>query len=187
MTYSFNLNNTYAADGAYASLKKLGTVSSPPVILCIGSDLSVGDSLGPLVGTMLKNNFLNKNIFIYGTLSKPVTAKEVGYMHAFLAAAHPQKTVLVIDAAVGTADDVGLIKISDGGLRPGSGADKVLSPIGDISIMGVVAEKSPFNYALFSATRLNMVYRMAKIICEGVGDYLADILSNGIAEGVIWS
>lgn len=178
MTYSFNLYNSMAADGAYAALKKiLIKTSAPPVVLCIGSDLSVGDSLGPLVGTMLKNRLKALNVYVYGTLSKPITAHEVRYINSFLAQTHPNSTVIAVDAAVGNSSDVGLIKISKNALKPGSGAQKNLNKVGDASIMGIVAEKSLFNYALFSATRLNMVFKMAQIISDGIFDYFTDYLS----------
>ncbi len=180
MIYSFNLYNTMASDGIYTSLKKIlqqDKSSAVPVILCVGSDLSVGDSLGPLVGTMLKERLCEHNIYIYGTLPKPVTAKEVNYINNFLKYAHPNQKVIAVDAAVGDSRDVGLIKVSSKALNPGSGADKKLNKVGDISILGVVAEKSLFNYALFSATRLNMVYRMADIISSAIYDYIGDALT----------
>ena len=64
----------------YRNLLKENTAA--PVILCIGSDLSVGDSLGPLCGTMLSER-TGADIFVYGTLKKTVTAKEVRYMSEF--------------------------------------------------------------------------------------------------------
>ena len=179
MFYTFILCNTLAADGEYAALKKiLPSCGSIPVVLCIGSDLSVGDSLGPLVGTILKNRLSQHNIFVYGTLGKPITAKEVGYMNNFLCNSHPGQKIIAVDAAVGDASDIGLIKIAPKGIKPGSGADKKLARVGDVSIMGIVAEKSLFNYALFSATRLNMVYRMANIIADGITDFYRDLLSS---------
>ena len=179
MVYSFNLDNSMASDGIYAALKKIISRDSlPPVVLCIGSDLSVGDSLGPLVGTILKNRLSEHNIYVYGTLSKPVTAHEVVYMNEFLKNSHPGQSVIAIDAAVGNSDDVGLLKIAPRGIKPGSGADKRLAKVGDVSVMGVVAEKSLFNYALFSATRLNMVYRMANIISDAICDFYVDFLSR---------
>ena len=184
MTYSFNLYNSLASDGAYAALKKiLKNSSAPPVVLCIGSDLSVGDSLGPLVGTMLKSRLKTLNVYVYGTLSKPITAHEVKYVNNFLSKTHPNSTVIAVDAAVGNSQDVGLIKISEKALKPGSGAQKNLNMVGDASIMGIVAEKSLFNYALFSATRLNMVYRMAKIISDLIYDYFNDFLISSDASG----
>lgn len=179
MVYSFSICNALASDGEYAALKKiLIPGEKPPVVLCVGSDLSVGDSLGPLVGTILKDRLSQHNIFVYGTLSKPITAKEVKYMNSFLASTHPTQKIIAVDAAVGAAEDIGLIKISHKGLKPGSGADKKLEKVGDVSVLGIVAEKSLFNYALFSATRLNMIYRMANIIADGITDFYDDFLSS---------
>ncbi len=48
MEYAFHFNNSMAETGLYMALKKcLGVLERPPVVLCIGSDLAVGDSLGP--------------------------------------------------------------------------------------------------------------------------------------------
>lgn len=178
MDYSFNLYNSLAADGICLALKKTLPAGCVPVILCVGSDLSVGDSLGPVTGTKLKDRLAGLNCYVYGTLAKPITAHEVKYMNEFLRATHPDSVILAIDAAVGVAGDIGLIKVCKKGLAPGSGANKKLSKVGDASIMGIVAEKSMFNYSLFSATRLNIVYKMSDIICEGVSSYIFECLQN---------
>lgn len=179
MDYSFNLYNSLAPSGITIALKKIFTdITCAPVIICIGSDLSVGDSLGPLTGTKIKQRLTGLNCFVYGTLSKPITAHEVKYMNSFLQSTHPSSPVIAVDAAVGVSGDVGLIKISKSGVRPGSGANKKLSKIGDASIMGIVAEKSILNYSLFSSTRLNIVNKMSDIICSGVCDYYFDILQT---------
>lgn len=180
MDFSFNLYNSMASDGVCLSLRKVMPIGENlPVILCIGSDLSVGDSLGPVTGTKLKEKLGGLNCYIYGTLSKPITAHEVKYMNEFLRATHPQSKIIAIDAAVGLAGDIGLIKVTPRGLKPGSGANKKLSKVGDVSILGIVAEKSVFNYSLFSATRLNVIYKMSEIIAEGVSDFVLDSLKNG--------
>ncbi len=44
----------------------------PIVFLCVGTDRSTGDSLGPLVGSKLAE--LNKDLYLYGTLEEPVHA-----------------------------------------------------------------------------------------------------------------
>lgn len=182
MDYSFNLYNTMASQGVCISLKKMPLNSNTPVVLCIGSDLSVGDSLGPVTGTKLKEKLTGLNCYVYGTLSKPITAHEVKYMNEFLNATHPDCPVIAVDAAVGQAGDIGLIRISDRGLKPGSGANKKLSKVGDVSIMGIVAEHSAFNYSLFSSTRLNIIYRMAEIISEGLASYILENLKSACCE-----
>lgn len=177
MEYSFNVYNSLATGGEVMALKKImPQVVAPPVIVCIGSDLSVGDSLGPVTGTKLKEKLQGQNVYVYGTLEKPITAHEVKYTNNFIRSTHPDSPVIAVDAAVGAAGDIGLIKVAKRGLKPGSGANKRLCKLGDVSIMGIVAEKSLFNYSLFSSTRLNMVYKMAEIIAEGLSTYILDVI-----------
>ena len=177
--YCFNLYNSLAPSGTVIALKKLITMPhSTPAIVCIGSDLSVGDSLGPLVGTLLKEKLRLTNCYIYGTLQKPITAHEIRYIDKFVRSTHPNSPLIAIDAAVGAAGDIGLIKIAGHGVKPGSGTNKKLGKVGDISILGIVAEKSVFNFSILSSTRLNIVYRMANIIAEGVATYICDDISN---------
>lgn len=177
MEYSFNLYNAHASDGIAMALDKILSIlqpqknkSAPPVIVCIGSDLAVGDSLGPIAGTLIKHKTQGLHTYIYGTLSSPVTAKEISYVRKFLKETHKNAPVLAIDAAVGESGDVGLIKLTDSPLKPGAGANKKLGAIGDISILGIVAEKSLLSYGIFNTTRLALVYAMAEKISEAVGD-----------------
>lgn len=156
----------------------LGANEAPPVIICIGSDLAIGDSLGPVCGTMLQSKNSSSGVFIYGTLTKPVTAKEVKYLNTFLKDTHPNSKIIAVDAAVGAAGDIGLIKINNKGLKPGLGANKRLPAVGDISIMGIVAEKSLFNYSLLNLTRLNLVYKMADIISDSLSTFLISAQKN---------
>lgn len=176
MEFSFNLYNSLAASGVHLSLKRLlgdRQGVNLPVVVCVGSDLSVGDSLGPVVGTMLVKKMHGISAYVYGTLARPITAHEVKYTGEFIKSTHPECPVIAIDAAVGAAGDIGLVKVNSKALSPGSGANKRLNRLGDVSIMGIVAEKSLFNYSLFSSTRLNIVYKMAEIISEGVASYIA--------------
>lgn len=179
MEYSFNLYNSLAPGGVCLALKKiLPHPEQAPVVLCIGSDLSIGDSLGPVTGTKLKEKLAGLNCYVYGSLSKPITAHEVKYMNEFLKFTHPGSPVIAVDAAVGVAGDIGLIKVAKRGIKPGSGANKKLSKVGDVSLMGIIAERSVFNYSLFSATRLNVVYKMAEIISEGIATFILDYIQN---------
>ncbi len=183
MEYSFHLYNKLAADGVAMAINNLlenkrkgagmrSTHFSPPVIVCVGSDLAIGDSLGPIVGSMLKYKTQGARAFLYGTLAAPVTAKEIKYMRTFLKETHKDSPVVAIDAAVGEKGDIGLIKIADKPLFPGAGANKKLGQIGDISVMGIVAEKSVSSYALLNSTRLNLVYGMSEIISDALSAIL---------------
>ena len=100
MEHTFHFNNTMARTGIYMALRSLIRHQNvPPVILCIGSDLAVGDSLGPIVGTMLSTGGRFRG-YVYGTLRNPVTAKEAKYLAEFLKKTHPHGDIVAVDAAV---------------------------------------------------------------------------------------
>ncbi len=202
MDYSFHIFNKLATDGVTMSVDKLFTEAEnrkidkmvgagtrsvekkssysawassqkePPVVVCVGSDLAIGDSLGPITGSLLKYKTQGVHFFLYGTLAAPVTAKEIKYMRNFLKKTHPNSPILAIDAAVGEKGDVGVIRVTDSPLFPGAGANKQLGCLGDVSILGIVAEKSATNYGILNTTRLNLVYTMAEIISDGVSTLL---------------
>ena len=78
----------------------------------------------------------------------------------------------------GGAGEIGLIKLAEGGLHPGSGTNKKLRSIGDVAILGIVAERSLFNYALLSLTRLKLVWQIADRIAEGIARYASDAAAS---------
>lgn len=166
------LNIKMRGAGTRSTQKNACFENKIPVIVCIGSDLAIGDSLGPIVGSMLKFKTQGLGVFIYGTLSAPITAKEIRYMRTFLQETHKDSPIIAVDAAVGDAGDIGLIKLNDAPLMPGAGANKQLGSLGNISIMGIVAEKSIGNYGLLNTTRLNLVYSMAEIVSDGLAALL---------------
>lgn len=170
LTYTFSVFSDKIERSVGTAISACNDDNGLPIIVCIGSDLVLGDSLGPLVGTFLKQN--GAGAYIYGTLNAPITAKEVEYAKYYLKKLHPKSKIIAIDAGVGSADDVGLVKISNVGLKPGLGVNKNLSTIGDMSIIGVVASRSVKNVNLFNYTRLNLVYRMAKVVAGGILEYL---------------
>ena len=49
------------------------TNTRPIVFVCIGTDRSTGDSLGPLIGTLLEEKSIHP-FHVYGTLDHPIHA-----------------------------------------------------------------------------------------------------------------
>ena len=175
-TFTFSAFNEFTKEGISDSLKKCNKNLKKPIFICIGSDLVLGDSLGPLVGTFLKRKRVSS--YVYGTLNYPITAKEIEYAKKYLKQMHPESITIAIDAAVGSAEDIGLIRVLNKGLKPGLGVEKNLSVIGDISIVGIVSEKSLKNYSLFNLTRLNLVYKMAEKISDGIELYIDELFGE---------
>lgn len=173
---SQNVYSKYASNGICQSLINFNPENKMPIFICIGSDLVLGDSLGPLTGTFLRKKGIRS--FIYGTLNFPITSKEVEYARTYIKQMHPNSISIAIDAAVGNTNDIGLIRTINKGLKPGLGVDKNLGIIGDVSIIGVVAEKSLKNHSLFNLTRLNLVYKMADTISCGIEKYIEYLQSQ---------
>ena len=67
------------------------------MFLCIGTDRSTGDSLGPLVGHMLRSRRL-KGAAVIGTLDKPVHAMNLDLYARYIRLHYPDYVVVAIDA-----------------------------------------------------------------------------------------
>jgi putative sporulation protein YyaC len=87
------------------------------VILCIGTDRSTGDCLGPLVGHKLKLISYNK-ITVYGTLDQPVHAKNLEDIIRLIKEKHKNPFIIAIDACLGKPERIGKISMGSGPLRP---------------------------------------------------------------------
>ena len=147
-----------------------------PIVVCIGSDLAIGDSLGPLTGTLLKAATKGLPCSIYGSLDDRVDATNLEYIKCVLEYNHLGAPIIAIDAAVGDPEDVGCVKVKKEPLYPGKGANKDIDCIGDISIMGIVAQKGVG--LILGNIRLSLVYSMAQIIAKAVSAFLKERLKE---------
>ena len=64
-----------------------------------------------------------------------------------------------------------MIKVQKCGIKPGLGVNKNLPMVGDISIVGVLAEKRSSN-SIMSPVRLSTVYEMAKNVADGLNIFI---------------
>ncbi len=137
------------------------------VIVCVGTDRSTGDSLGPLIGTTLGKNSL-ENITVYGCLDKPVHALNLEQFARLINEKHPDSVILAIDACLGKSDSIGYIAIKEGPLKPGIGVNKTLPEIGDYHLIGIVNVGGLMEYFVLQNTRLSLVMRMSDIIARSI-------------------
>lgn len=144
---------------------------SQVVVLCIGTDRSTGDSLGPLVGERLKDNCPYAEVF--GNLAKPVHATNLLKTLAHLESHYIDPFIIAIDASLGRSENVGTIKLAPGTLKPGAGVNKDLPEVGNFHITGIVNIGGFMEYMVLQNTRLFTVVKMA------------DIISDGIARGLV--
>lgn len=137
------------------------------LVLCIGTDRSTGDSLGPLIGYKLKEQQVRR-IQIMGTLDRPVHAMNLEQSMAMIRMRYPNHVIVAVDASIGSQDHVGCITLGKGALRPGLGVCKDLEAVGDIFITGIVGGYGSYDPLMLQSVRLAMVMKMADRICESV-------------------
>ncbi|MCX8129662.1 MAG: spore protease YyaC [Clostridia bacterium] len=137
------------------------------VFVCIGTDRSTGDSLGPLIGYKI-NNIRQKNVYVYGTLENPVHAKNIDEIMKSIHLLYNKPFVIAIDACLGRMDHVGYITIGEGSIKPGSGVNKDLAPVGDMYITGIVNFGGFMDFLVLQNTRLSIVMKMADLISMGI-------------------
>lgn len=137
------------------------------VVLCIGTDRSTGDSLGPLVGTRLARLGI-PGATVYGTLASPVHAANLVDTLAGVNSRHSDPFIVALDACLGRSDRVGYINVRPGLIYPGSAVKKHLPPVGDLHVSGVVNVAGFLEHLVLQNTRLYVVHRMAEVIAAGL-------------------
>ena len=141
-------------------------VNRKKVIVCIGTDRSTGDCLGPLVGSKLAEH--NPTRFeVRGTLDEPVHASNLQDCLNSLQK-YDNPFIVAIDACLGNIDSVGYLNLGPGPLKPGAGVNKQLPPVGDVHITGIVNVGGFMEYFVLQNTRLSLVMKMAKTISSGI-------------------
>ena len=138
------------------------------IFLCIGTDRATGDSLGPITGHKLISSIRMKDISIFGTLEKPVHAKNINQTLDFIQAAYEKPYIAAIDACLGKPESVGFITIGDGPVNPGAGLSKSLPTVGNLSITGIVNVATGMDFTVLQNTRLHLVMKMAEVIHDGI-------------------
>ena len=137
------------------------------VFVCIGTDRSTGDSLGPLIGYKIGKLRYN-NVFVHGNLDNPVHAKNLGEVMEKVYKDYDKPFVVAIDACPGRMEHVGYLSIGEGPIKPGSGVNKDLAPVGDIYITGIVNFGGFMDFLVLQNTRLNLVMKMADLVSSGI-------------------
>jgi putative sporulation protein YyaC len=135
------------------------------VFVCIGTDRSTGDSLGPLVGTHLTKHQYN-GLHVFGTLEDPVHAMNLNDTIEHVERLFPNAFLVAVDACLGQLTSVGHITVADGPVKPGAGVQKELTPVGDMHLTGIVNVGGFMEYFVLQNTRLSLVMNMSEIIAR---------------------
>jgi putative sporulation protein YyaC len=147
-------------------LKEVFSQTSKEIIfLCVGSDRSTGDSLGPLVGTMLQEK--NIPFPVYGTLEEPVHALNIKKVLKDIHKRYGDPFIFGIDACLGDEGRIGSVFIKEGAFIPGNAVNNVLPSVGNYHLKAIVNYLNPISpVQSLNSTRLYTVKILAEIITE---------------------
>lgn len=181
--FSFNAieSNSFNEFGEhlYDILKPILDSNRNIIFLCIGSDKSTGDSLGPLVGYNI-NNFDNDSIYIYGSLYSPVHSQNLLNTLEDIKNSFENPYIVAIDASLGSFQNVGKVFIEDTPLLPGLALDKKLPAVGDLSITGVVNISGDSKFMVLQTTRLYTVFTLAEFISKGISYSIDKLIGKNL-------
>lgn len=132
-------------------------LQSPPIILALGSDKHTIDCFGPLTGHFLKA--MGVPTIVYGCLRAPLNSHTLPEIYPLLNTVHKGIPILAVDSMIGNKQDVGKLKLVDGGIFPGSGIGKDFPLTGNVSLTAIITDKETF--ATRQAIGLGQVHQLA--------------------------
>ncbi|KAB7707620.1 spore protease YyaC [Bacillus aerolatus] len=157
--------------------------SCPVVFTFIGTDRSTGDSLGPLIGTLLEEKKLF-HFHTYGTLEHPVHAVNLVEKLAYIQKHHKHPFIIGADACLGGLKNVGNIQVGKGPVKPGAGVKKELPAVGNAHITGIVNVSGFMEFFVLQNTRLHLVMSMARVIAEGIAEASVRYSAAAVLQGI---
>ncbi|MGN0319824.1 MAG: spore protease YyaC [Lachnospira sp.] len=151
------------------------------IILCIGSDRSTGDSLGPLIGHKLKK-YISSDIYVFGDLNQPVHAANLSYCIKTIYKTFDNPFIIAIDASLGKDKHIGFMTLGTGPLKPGLGVKKRLPEVGDIHITGIVNSSRNMEFSTLQTTRLSIIFQIADAIVLALRTFNDDYYTQKVPE-----
>lgn len=144
-------------------LKEIPFTTENILFLCIGTDRSTGDALGPLTGAHL-TELQNFPFPIIGTLEEPLHALNLEQQLQSIQANYSDPFIVAIDACLGKETSIGQFLIQNKPLHPGQAVRKRLPPVGNLSIKGVVNISGCMEHAVLQSTRLHLPFQMSRTL-----------------------
>lgn len=143
-------------------------VNCEVIFFCIGTDRVIGDSLGPITGSLLIDKF-GKDI-VYGDLYNNITYKNIEEKINEIKLKNKNPFIVAIDAALSTKENIGKIFVDDG-INFGNSLGKNLSKVGDVGVKVVVGKdynNPKLNFNVLQNIPLSRILNLSKKTFEGI-------------------
>lgn len=141
------------------------------IFICIGTTKIVGDSLGPITGTFLKEKYMNnERIKVFGDINKQIDFYNADRVFCEIEKKYNKDCIkIIIDSALG--NKIGHFEVSQGDIYLGKGLNKNKVINGDINIIGTVGRDygdMMRNLAELKSLKIKYINQMAKEIVRAI-------------------
>lgn len=141
------------------------------VILCIGTDKLIGDSIGPVVGQKLKEENIQEKVSIYGNMKETINFKNAKQVIENIFKSYEKPFIITVDSALGTQAMVREIVVNKGVIRIGKSLGRSICYPSHITIKGVVGEnRDTFeeNIKTLKKVEPKLIWELSDIMVEGI-------------------
>ena len=142
------------------------------VILCVGTNKLIGDSIGPMVGQkleyLLKNN---ENISVYGNMQETLNFKNADKVINTVCNKYQNPFIITIDAALGDKEMIEKIVVGVGKMQIGNSLGRSICYNSHVNIKGVVGgyKSNPIkNIETLMNVKEEIIDRMSDKITYGI-------------------
>lgn len=139
------------------------------IFFCIGTDRVIGDCVGPITGSLLKNKFGNKNI--YGDLEENLTYENIEEKLNEVNLKYTNPYIIAIDAALSSNEDIGKFYVDNNGINYRKSLNSKDLKIGDVGIKVVVGKDyndSELNFKVLQNISLSKIVKISKKTFDGI-------------------
>jgi putative sporulation protein YyaC len=150
------------------TLKSGLDVDSEVIFFCIGTDRVIGDSLGPIIGSLLIDRYGKDRVC--GDLYNNVTYKNIEEKINTIKNKRKNAYIIAVDAALSTDQNIGKIFV-DEGINFGNSLGKNLTKVGDVGVKVVVGKDyndPKLNFRCLQNIPLSKILQLSKKTFEGI-------------------
>lgn len=159
----------------YVNNLKLELVTNREIVFfCIGTDRVIGDCLGPITGSLLKNKYNTENV--YGDLEENLTYENIEKKLDEINLKFESPYIVAIDAALSEERNIGKFFVDNNGINFGNGLGKNVSKVGNLGIKVVVGKDyndKDLNFRTLQNVSLSKIMKLSKKTFDGI-----DIILN---------
>lgn len=165
MYYSLENKNNSLKNFEYELANMFIENNKPPLFLCVGNSKIVDDSLGAIVGTLLKD-YYKINSPVLGNHKHSLFGTSLNHALTLLKTKYYNYNIVVIDASIGSLDNLYNISLNPFGIN--IDCLKSNKIVGNISISSVTYVGKITNLILLNSEKKKYVFEVANYIACGI-------------------